>query len=113
IALTNNNRVNISSVATGSLTGTGSWIQGNNSTLNYSGATITLPANGLNAQAIDNTVDYNLNANNQTIFNPVSGTYYHLILSNTSGTARTKTLAAATNVEGNLTISGGNTIFSV
>ncbi len=113
IAVTNNNTggVTMSNTAAGTLTGTGTWTQGMNSALNYSGQTMTV--SNLNASATGNTVDYNRTSGNQTIFNPVSNIYYNLIVSNTTATARTKTLSANADVNGDLTISGGSTIFSV
>jgi len=112
VTVTNNTTVSITANAAGQLTGTGIWTQGINSTLNYTGTTITLTAGtGFNAQASGNTVNYNNSAANQTIFNPVSGTYFHLTLSNSTATARTKTLSATTDVNGNLTIAANNTIF--
>ena len=114
VVVTNNTTVNITANAAAQLTGTGTWTQGTNSTLNYTGTTITITA--LNASASGNTVNYNNTAANQTIFNPVSNIYFHLTLDNTSGTASTKTLSATADINGNLTISAtastGNTIFS-
>lgn len=100
INLTNQTTVNHTSTAAASLTGTGTWTQAANSTYNTTASTITI--NAMNASASNNTVNYNRN-NTQTIFHPVNGEYFHLILSNTSG----KTASAGTKIIlGNLTISG-------
>lgn len=104
INLTNNNTVTMSSIAAGTLSGTGTWIQGVSSYLNYFGSTITIAA--LNASASGNTIDYIRNNGAQTIFNPSGDIYYNLTISNTSGVAQTKTLTANADVNGNLTISG-------
>lgn len=99
ITLTNNTTINMTSVVAGALTGTGTWTQAVDATLNFAGLTMTTLT--LNASAVNNTINYN-QGGAQTIYNPSSGTYYHLTVS-TSGT---KTLSALTDVNGNLSIQG-------
>jgi hypothetical protein len=104
VTVTNSNSAAVSIINTGPAvltgTGAGTWTQGTNSTLNYSGATITNII--LNASNSGNTVNYNSGFYNQTIFNPSSSTYANLILSGAS--IQTKTLSANTIVSGNLSI---------
>lgn len=112
VTVTNSNSavVSISNTGPASLSGTGAatWTQAVNSTLNYSGTTITNIT--LNASNPGNTVNYNSESDNQTIYNPSSSTYAHLILSGTSN--QTKTLSANTIVSGDLSILD-EAIFSV
>ena len=112
VTVTNSNSasVSITNIGVAALTGTGAgtWTQGTNSTLNYSGATITNIT--LNASNSGNTVNYNSDSDNQTIYNPSSSTYAHLTLSGAFN--QTKTLSANTIVSGNLSIQD-EAIFSV
>ncbi|MBS1949368.1 MAG: hypothetical protein JST37_00035, partial [Bacteroidetes bacterium] len=71
-----------------------------NSTLNYSGSTITV--NTFNASNSGNTVNYNLTSGGQNIYSPSASTYYHLTLSGTGN--QIKALLANTIVSGNLSI---------
>lgn len=98
VTVTNNTTVSITATAGGSLTGTGTWTQGNSSTLNYAGQTMTTIT--LNASATDNTVNYDRSGGVQTIYNPNTGTYYNLTISNST----TKTLSADVAVSGDLQI---------
>ncbi|HEU5290407.1 MAG TPA: T9SS type A sorting domain-containing protein [Cyclobacteriaceae bacterium] len=111
VTVTNNNTAAVFITNTGSaaLTGSGAatWTQGPNSTLNYSGTTITNIT--LNASNSGNTINYNCDSDNQTIYNPSASTYFHLILS--GAFSLTKTLSANTIVSGNLSIQ--DAIFSV
>jgi hypothetical protein len=111
VTVTNSNSaaVNITNTGTAALTGTGAaaWTQGINSTLRYSGSTITNIT--LNASSSGNTVNYNSDSNHQTIYNPSASTYFHLTLS--GAYSLTKTLSANTTVSGNLSIQ--DAIFSV
>lgn len=98
INLTNNATVSMTNTAAGTLSGTGIWTQGSTGILNYSGSAITIAS--FDVSATGNTFNYNSNSS-QTIFNPVSGKYYNLNISNTG----TKTLSSSVDVNGNLTIS--------
>lgn len=86
--------------------GSGTFTQGVNSTLNIVVRPARFTITGFAASATGNTVNYSRAgggvAGAQTI-RAATGGYYHLILSGTS----TKTLAAATTIAGNLTISSG------
>ncbi|HNQ69652.1 MAG TPA: T9SS type A sorting domain-containing protein, partial [Bacteroidales bacterium] len=104
IELTNNATVAITSTSVGALGGA-TWIQAENSTLNYSGQTITVFS--LDATATGNTISYN-RAGAQTVFNTVSGKYFNLNFA----TSNTKTLSANIDIEGDLSISD-NAVFSV
>lgn len=112
VTVTNNNSAAVSIINTGpaTLTGTGAgtWTQGTNSTLNYSGTTITNIT--LNASNSGNTINYNCESDNQTIYNPSSSTYANLILSGALN--QTKTLSANMIVSGNVSIQN-QAIFSV
>ena len=90
--LTNNGTVTVSSLA-----GTGTWLQGANSSLTYSGASIT-PT--FTASASLNTVTY-INPSAATVL-PI--TYYNLTLNCLNSTF---TLGGNTVVAGNLTITAG------
>ena len=81
------------------LTSDGPWIQGVNATLNYNHSADILC--GLNASAVGNTVNYGASGS-QNIKVPDDGSYYNF---QTSGTG-SKSLLAATDVNGNLTITG-------
>ncbi|MFZ2904901.1 MAG: T9SS type A sorting domain-containing protein [Cyclobacteriaceae bacterium] len=109
VTVTNDNTAAVSFTrnadAQATLTGTGRWTQGANSTLNYSGSSITV--SNFNANANPNTVNYNVTTYDQAIRN---ATYHHLTLSGTGN--RTKTLSANTLVNGNLSIQN-TAIFSV
>ncbi|MGQ0827219.1 MAG: PKD domain-containing protein [Bacteroidota bacterium] len=93
----------------GSLAGTGTFIQGIGATLNYSSlSSISLFTVAVfDASALGNVVNYT-GAGAQNIKNPFAGIYYHLML---SGGAGIKSLTAATIVNGNLSI-GSGTILS-
>jgi len=94
-SLTNNSSV----IASGNLSGTGTFTQGANSTLFIGGnATVTT----LNASANPNTVTYNGTAA-QAI---VGGTYHNLTVSNNPATA---TLGADATVNNTFTVAGGAT----
>ncbi|MCS7073369.1 MAG: T9SS type A sorting domain-containing protein, partial [Bacteroidia bacterium] len=100
VNITNQTTVHHTSTASGGLTGTGTWIQADNSVYNTQVASITITA--MQANANQNVVNYNRN-NTQVIFHPVNGEYFHLILSNTSA----KTASTGTKIIlGNITISG-------
>lgn len=108
VTVTNDNTggITMSATAGAVLSGTGTWTQGTTTnTLNYAGTTIAIST--FNASGINNTVNYNSAAGGQTIY---STTYHHLTLS--GGGSQTKTLAAATVVNGNLSIQN-NSVFSV
>ena len=107
VTVTNNTTVNMTSTSAGAFTGTGTFLNSTNSTFNYSGATITIT--NLSASASGNTINYNRSDGlAQTIFNPISSVYFHLILSGSG----TKTLSASADVNGNLSIQG-TAVFSV
>jgi hypothetical protein len=105
INLTNSTSVTMANTTAGSLSGHGKWIQGANSTFNYSGQTITISQ--LDASAPGNIINYN-GINSQNIFIPPNNKYYNLTLSNTN----TKTPTANVVISGNLSIQG-TAIFSV
>ncbi|MFH0865179.1 MAG: T9SS type A sorting domain-containing protein, partial [Bacteroidota bacterium] len=71
--------------------------QGVNSTLNYSGSTITITT--LNATANPNTVDYN-----SGVAQTARGTTYHHLMASNAGTT---TMGAAATVNGDITVNGG------
>lgn len=112
VTVTNNNTASVSLTrnadAQATLTGTGTWTQGANSTLNYTGSSVTITS--FNASANPNTVNYNVDTYAQAIRNPTGSTYHHLILSGTGN--QIKTLSANTIVNGNLSIQN-TAIFSV
>jgi hypothetical protein len=82
VALTNNGNINHTSAVANALTGTGAFIQANNSTLNTSAASINISS--FDASSNSNLVNYNRN-NTQSIY---TTTYYNLSVS----VANTKTL---------------------
>jgi hypothetical protein len=92
----NNSTVNMTSTAANTLAGSGQWTQGANSTLNFSGANISIAT--IDASASGNTVDY-IGAGAQTI---QAIQYWNLNLS-TSGA---KTLGGDVSLRGNWTRSG-------
>lgn len=98
VVVTNNNTntVTISSTAAGSLTGTGTFTQGNNSTLVYAGQTLTVTT--FNATNAGNTVNYTGSVNPTTIR---TVNYYHLTYSGST----TGNIGANTTVSGNLATS--------
>ncbi|WP_422359535.1 T9SS type A sorting domain-containing protein [Reichenbachiella sp.] len=98
--LTNNNTVNITSEATESLRGNGTWTQGSGSTLNFSGETSSL--NNLNFSTSTNTVNYN-RAGIQTIYVPSDGSYSNLTISGSG----TKTLNGTIDVDNTLDMTSG------
>lgn len=100
VSNTNSVSVSMTGTAAGTLQGNGTWTQGINSTLNYSGSTITV--NTFNASNSGNTVNYNLTSGGQNIYSPSASTYYHLTLSGTGN--QIKALLANTIVSGNLSI---------
>ena len=95
ITLTNNNSLTVNTA----LGGTGGLTQAANSTLNI-GFTGAMGITTLTADANGNTVNYNF-AGVQTIKSPAV-TYYNLLLGNSG----VKTLAAATTINGAITVSG-------
>lgn len=103
IVVTNNGIVTMSNTGAGILSGTGTFTQGSG-TLNYAGSTITV--NTFNASGTGNTVNYNA-AGAQTIKTP-SSQYHHLTISGSG----TKTIGAALDMNGNVSIQG-TAVFSV
>ncbi|MGE0770213.1 MAG: hypothetical protein AB7K37_00765 [Cyclobacteriaceae bacterium] len=99
VTVTNNNTagVTMSNAAAATLQGSGTWTQGVNSSLIYSGSTITVT--GFNAANTGNTVDYNSATVGQTVR---GSSYYHLTLSGAGN--QTKTLSANTVLGANLSI---------
>jgi fibronectin-binding autotransporter adhesin len=95
ITITNNGIVELTSTAANALTGTGTWAQGNGSTLNFSGASMNIT--GTTFSTNTNTVNYKLSGT-QTI----KATTYHNLNISTSGT---KTLGGTITVNGNIAIS--------
>lgn len=113
VTVTNNNtgEVSFTRVAGGvTLTGSGTWTQGTNSTLNYTGTSIGVT--GFNASASGNTVNYNSTTSSQQIMVPGT-TYAILTLDNTSGIALTVggniTVTATLNMTSGIVDLGGNT----
>ncbi len=90
---------NTTTTANTTLAGTGTLIQGANATLNL-GGTITIT--GLTATASPNTVNYTSTTAAQTIKNT---TYHHLVVTKSG---QIGTLAGATTVNGDLTVSAGS-----
>lgn len=78
VTVTNNATVTISSTGADRLAGTGTWVQGNNSTLNY--ASLNIPITGFQASNTGNTVNYNSTLT-QAIRTPATN-YYNLTLNN-------------------------------
>jgi hypothetical protein len=91
VTVTNNGTVSIS----GTLVGTGTWTQGTNSTLSFSGTTNSVTV--FNASNTGNTVNYNANAA-QNIRNSSASTYYNLTITSTANNI--KTLQANTTING-------------
>lgn len=83
--------------STTSLGGGGTLSQGVNSVLNVTAGTFTTTV--FNASASGNTVSYNFSGA-QSVRSPADGSYHHLTLAGTGN----KTLAAATDVNGNISI---------
>lgn len=104
ITVTNNGTANFIQLYSTSvlLQGTGSWIQGPNSILNYGGFDIAPAPFVFNATASGNTVNYNATGNAQNIFRGVSNAYYHLTISG----GNIKGFAGNTIINGDLLITG-------
>lgn len=101
IAVTNNGTVTMSGTGAGVLNGTGTWIQGAGSVLNYAGSSITTSA--FTATAANNTITYN-----SSVPQTIPGvTYQNLVLNNSSGTFPQITLAADLTVSNALTMTSG------
>lgn len=106
ITVTNYGTVNLSQLYNGSnlLSGTGSWIQGNGSTLNI-GGNINIASFNAYTSGQTNTVNYNANGSfNQNIF---TTPYSYLTLSGTSNPTYSKGFVGNTTVNNDLTVSGG------
>lgn len=88
---------------TNTLSGAGTFTQGASSTLNMNGATFSLTT--FNASASGNTVNYGASA-----AQAIKGTTYHHL---TASGAGTKTLSAATVVNGDLNISSATTVLDI
>jgi hypothetical protein len=107
VTVTNNNTASISLTRLPggvTLAGTGTWTQGANSTLNYTGTSIGI--NTFNASNAGNTVNYNSATSVQTIRVPNS-TYANLTLNNSSASAPQLTLGGNVVVTGALTLTDG------
>lgn len=104
ITVTNNNSstVTMSNTSAAVLSGTGTFTQGNNSTLNYAGQTLTVT--GFNATNTGNTVNYTGSVNPVTI--RAVANYYHLSYSGTT----TANIGVTTSVAGNLSTSNSGTL---
>ena len=98
VVLTNNSTAGFTVVT--ALAGTGQLVQGANSILNIGG---TSAITSFDASVIPNEVHYTSTAANQTIKSPTSS-YYNLFIDKAG---RVGTLAAATTVNGNLTVTAG------
>jgi hypothetical protein len=97
----NNGRINMRNSITGSHVTT-QWTNGPNSYLQLGGTNASLMATGtLNASASGNTIEFS-GSNAQTIKNPSSSIFHHLTIAGNG----TKTLSAATTINGNITITG-------
>jgi hypothetical protein len=96
--ITNNGTMTVSNLTGGSASGT--WIQGTDASLTYSGASITPD---LNASASGNTVTYN-GAAAQTM---KGATYYDLVIDNAGQTA---TVGPSTVVDDALAVNAGGTL---
>ena len=106
VTVTNNNlsTVTMSRVGAGTLRNSGTWTQGNNSTLNYAGTTMTI--NTFNATNPGNTVNYNAATSAQTLATP-AGSYFNLTINNTFGGAPQINLTGNVSVDGSLTLTQG------
>jgi len=93
----------ILNIPTGVISGAGVYINGANGILNYTSAT-TPTVTTFTANATPNLVVYNNVASAQTVRNPTLGQYYNLTINKPSSIA---TLAAATTILNNLTITAG------
>lgn len=100
VTVTNSANISFTSIANGALAGTGTWVQGENSALNYSGGTITISI--VDFATNNNTVNYSRNGA-QTIR---ATEYSNLNLSS----GNTKSLSGATIVNGNLIIISPTTL---
>ena len=100
IAVTGTYTNNASLTCSTALTGAGTFSQGATGTLNIGTTTANFSVTTFNASTSGNTVNYNF-AGAQNVRTPADGAYHHLTL----GGSGTKTLLAATTVNGNLTIS--------
>lgn len=108
ITVTNNNTggVSLTRVPGGvTLTGTGTWTQGGNSILNYTGTSIGVST--FFASNPGNTVNYNSTTSAQTIRVPSGSTYSRLTFNNTSATAPQLTLPGSIIVASILTFTSG------
>lgn len=108
ITISNNNTAGVSLTRVAgaiTLTGNGTWTQGANSILNYTGTSIGITT--FNASNAGNTVNYNSTTSSQTIRVPAS-TYTNLTLNNTSGSPQF-TVGGNITVAGILTMTSGNT----
>ncbi|MEO7991058.1 MAG: hypothetical protein ABI663_16030 [Chryseolinea sp.] len=110
VVVTNNNTSTVSLTSNGaSLSGTGTWTQGANSTLNFAGSSLTVTT--FNASNAGNTVNYNSPAapagTAQTIRAPAS-TYTNLTFNNTFAASPQLTAAGSFSVTGILTMTSGN-----
>jgi hypothetical protein len=107
VTVTNNNTLSVSLTrvpGAATLGGTGTWTQGANSTLNYTGTSIAVST--FNASGAGNTVNYNSTTSVQTIRVPTT-TYSNLTFNNTSGTAPQFITAGNTTITGALTFTQG------
>lgn len=110
VTVTNNNTGDVSFTrTTGGITldGTGTWTQGANSTLNYTGSSIGVAI--FNASAAGNTVTYNSTSSTQAVRIPNSAsTYTNLTLNNSFATSPQFTISGGLTVSGVLNMSDGN-----
>ncbi|HEY0742876.1 MAG TPA: T9SS type A sorting domain-containing protein [Chryseosolibacter sp.] len=104
VNLTNNRTVSISNTSGDRLIGSGTWIQGNNSTLNYAGTTLGVTA--FQASNTGNTVVYNNTTTAQTLRMPATN-YYNLTFNNTSATIPQLVMSASMTVANGLTLTSG------
>lgn len=108
VTVTNNNTggVSLTRVPGGvTLTGTGTWTQGANSILNYTGTSIGITT--FLAGNPGNTVNYNSTTSAQTIRVPAGSTYSRLTFNNTSVTAPQLTMQGSIIVSSILTFTAG------
>ena len=106
ITVTNSGTVNLSQLYNNSnlLSGTGSWVQGNGSTLNI-GGNINISSFNAYTSGQTNTVNYNASGNySQNIF---TTPYSYLTLSGTSNPTYSKGFVGNTTVNNDLNIYGG------